>query len=162
MKVSDLISGAFFALMGVGIFLKATTFPVVSGQDVPPSVFPMVVGGAMAFVGLFIVIKAVAAGELRPLVVRPEWVGSFRGTTGFVLVLLAVVFFIAAADYIGFIPTTFIILLGIQVWLRGKVLSAIVVAFVGSLVFYSIFAIALHVPLQSSYVEYFIDSLLYH
>ncbi len=153
MKFSDLVIGIVLVIAGVAILLEARTFPAVPGQRFGASFFPSVVGGALALAGLALALMAVFTKRVKPIANKPEWMSSPRRVASFVLVIVAVIFFILASQTIGFILTTFIVLTGLQVWLGFRTVPAILVAIGGSFGFYAIFSLLLRVPLQRGLIE---------
>jgi putative tricarboxylic transport membrane protein len=156
MKFSDVINGTLVMIAGIAIFLEARTFPAVPGQRFGASFFPSVVGGVLAFAGLALALSAVLRGEYKPYATAPEWIQSRKKLFSFILIILSVLFYIFAVEYIGFIVTIILIVFGLQVWLGAGKVRSMLVAIGSSLVFYMIFSVLLRVPLQSGIVERFI------
>lgn len=156
MKVNDTISGFVFAAAGIGIALKAQTFPSVEGQLYGASFFPTIIGIAMIGCGIALAVGGIIRGKNRPLIRLPEWLQSRRSIINFFLVLVALLFFILAADFLGFCATAFILLFGLQIRLGARVLPALGIAAAATAVFYIVFAVLLRVPLPYGIVEQFL------
>ncbi|MGL4497215.1 MAG: tripartite tricarboxylate transporter TctB family protein [Beijerinckiaceae bacterium] len=54
MKLSDRFTGIFLVLLGIAAFYGGSRLPPVPGQQVGPSVFPMVVGAGLVLMGALI------------------------------------------------------------------------------------------------------------
>jgi putative tricarboxylic transport membrane protein len=109
MKLSDTLSGLLSLAFGLAVVAYATTFPPMPGQDVGPSLFPIVIGCGFA---LFGTVLAASGWRERPRrwVAFEEWVRRARLAFNFGLVVLAVIFYAAAVDVLGFFITAFAVL----------------------------------------------------
>ena len=153
MRLSDTITGCFFTVSGIAIVLHAQNFPSIPGQPYGSSFFPTLIGIAMALGGLVLASSAVIKGKVMPLVRSPDWLRSPRAIASFLLVLIAMGFYMLTADRFGFCVTTFLIIFGLQVWMKAKWLSALCIAIAAAAIFYIVFAILLRVPLPYGLVE---------
>jgi putative tricarboxylic transport membrane protein len=77
----------------------------------------------------------------------PDWLGWDRTTLGFIAVPLALVFYVAASESLGFIPTAVLMLMALFLVFEVRLRTALVVALVGSLGIHYVFYKLLKVPL---------------
>jgi hypothetical protein len=108
----DLLSGLLFAVIGLGVILISSGYPIGSARAMGPGFFPVVLGGLLATIGLFIFARAVLLPEssipvrnwaLRPLLLVVAAILSFCAlisAAGLVASVIALVIFsrIAAAE----------------------------------------------------------------
>jgi putative tricarboxylic transport membrane protein len=106
MRLSDTASGLLALVAGLAVTAHAWTFPPMPGQPVGPSLFPSVVGGALALFGAMLAIAG-ARRRARPWVEFDDWVRKPRMVRNFALVVAVVVFYAAAVDRLGFFLTAF-------------------------------------------------------
>ncbi len=149
MKVNDAVPGAMLILFGAGIFIHAQSFPPMPGQNYGAALFPQVIAVLMALSGLALVVKAMRSGRREPLMAAADWMRSPAHLLNFLLLVLLLLFYIFAADAIGFIPTAFILLALLMTRLRGmaQLGSSLVIAAVASLSIQQFFGEILRVPL---------------
>jgi putative tricarboxylic transport membrane protein len=153
MRVNDALAGVAVAALGLFVVLYAQTLPARPGIQFGPAFFPRLLGIGLALGGLWLI--ATGWPELRRgrLVHLPDWSGSLYHVLGIPLVLGLLVFYILAADRLGFLLTAFLILSVFQLWLRVRVPVALAVAVVASLGLQQAFARLLRVPVPRGPVE---------
>ena len=156
MKVHDTVIGFVFVAAGIGITTKAQTFPSVAGQPYGSSFFPTIIGVAMIVCGVILSVSGFLQGPIRPILRIPDWLRSRRSAINFCCVLAGLIFFIVAADTLGFCATAFILLAGLQMKLGARVVPALGIAVVATAVFYIVFTVLLRVPLPYGIVERFL------
>ena len=129
-----------------GAILTGPAFARVSQSPFGPMVFPGVVmgiGGLMVFVLL-------CRGQLRrPVDMSPL---AREHAVRLAWVPFAVVFFILASDEIGFILSAGVMLLGLLLAMRVRVLAAAALTVVLVPAVYQVFAVQLRVPLPSGWL----------
>jgi hypothetical protein len=99
----DLYAGALLMVLGAGCALEGHALALGTLSEMGPGFFPVLLGIALAVVGLLI--AAFAVGTSAPdgsqeLAGAPDW-------RGFACIVLGVVAFIALGEYTGLIPATF-------------------------------------------------------
>ncbi len=116
MHLSDRVTGLFLALLGSLAFWGGSRLPDVPGQDVGPGAFPIVIGAGLVVCGLMIAFgighsfeieEPAEAGEqagLARLLGRLDWLAAF-------LPPVLLIFYVLAAERLGFLLTAAIILL---------------------------------------------------
>jgi len=116
MHLSDRVTGLFLALLGSLAFWGGSLLPAVPGQDVGPAAFPMVIGGGLVLCGVMI-----AAGIGRSFeAAEPEeddqapGLARHLGRQGWLAAFLPpvlLIFYVLAADTLGFLLTAAVMLL---------------------------------------------------
>ena len=157
MKVNDAISGIFFILFGVLIFYLTKDFPIMPGQKYGAGLFPRLIGCFMGLGGVALIIRGVSTRKGAPWVTIMDWVSSPRHVINFFLVIGVLIFYILVSDLLGFIPTAFICLFTLLVWLRGPVYwrSSIFISIIAVMVIQQFFGEFLRVPLPWGIVPIF-------
>jgi len=142
---SDSLFGLVLLGAAVAIVWHAQSFPAMPGQDYGPALFPVLIGVGFGLCG-----AALLVGGLRrrqPWVQWDDWVHSHRHLANFLAVPVALGFYILASDWLGFLPTSVLLLTGLFVKLRGRPLSSLVVAVAVTLLIHTVFSRYLLVPL---------------
>jgi len=128
-------------------------FPAMPGQKFGPAWFPGLIAVGLVICGVLLAGRAM---RLRaPLVALPAWTRSARPVAGVVSVIAGLLFYVFAADALGFYLTALLILV---VWMR--VLGAswrltLPVAIVATLVIHLSFYKLLRIPLPWGFLERF-------
>jgi putative tricarboxylic transport membrane protein len=123
------------------------------GQKFGPAWFPGLIAVGLILCGALLAFAAVRSSA--PLVALPAWVRSARAVTGVVSVVAGLLFYVLAADKLGFYLTALLIQI---VWMR--VLGAswrvtVPVAVVATLVIHLSFYKLLRIPLPWGIFERF-------
>ena len=119
MRLSDRVTGSFVATLGVLATYGGSRLPPVPGQDVGPSAFPMVIGvglilcGAMIALGIGHSFEEKAEADLAAVEGPPQRMQSADSLTYKLRALLPpglLLFYVYAADRLGFVPTAAIMI----------------------------------------------------
>lgn len=147
--MNDAISGAFFIAFAGLIFFLTREFRLMPGQNYGASFFPRTIASCMALVGLVLVFQGIRSRGSEPWATAFDWVSSPRHVANFALVIVALVFYILAAETLGFLIAGFITLYGLLFWLRGAKhwLTSLTISLVGVVVLQLFFGKFLRVPL---------------
>ena len=145
MKFNDAILGGVFLALSIAVLVHIQAFPNIPGQKIGPGAFPglicIILGGcsvALLWRGL---------RNRTPLVAAGAWLSSPRHIRNFLVVVGALVFYIVAADALGFLICGAIILLALFLTLRVRPPLALVLAALLPIVIHVIFYKLLRVPL---------------
>ena len=122
MKFNDAILGGVFLALSLAVLVNIQGFPTIPGQKIGPSAFP----------GL------IAVGA---------WLFSPRHVANFAITVGALVFYIVAADTLGFLLCAGVILVALFLTLRLEARVAIPLAVCLPVVIHLIFYKLLKVPL---------------
>lgn len=155
MRANDAITGGIFLALAIFAFVYAGTFTALPGVKYGPDLFPRLVSLLMGLGGL-----ALVAGSLRrsggaPLVTVAEWARRPRSHLILATVVAGIVFYIFASASLGFLPSAFLMLVGLLAVTRGiaRLPSSLIVAALTTLTIYLIFAKLLRVPLPMGAIE---------
>ncbi len=155
MKINDAISGAFFLIIAVCVFVYAGTFPPMRGVAFGPDLFPRMIAVMMGIGGLSLIVGALRPAGRRPWLELAEWTRKPRSYGLFAAVTVSMTFYIVLADTLGFLLSCFLMMTGLLLATRGlsRIVSSLVVSAVVSAVIYIIFARMLRVPLPFGAIE---------
>jgi putative tricarboxylic transport membrane protein len=151
MKISDTIIGAFLIALAIAILVHIQSYPLIPGQKYGPALFPGVIAVGLIGCGALLVVRGAKART--KLLVFSDWVRNPVTLTNFLAVCAVLVFYVLAADALGFVPTATLCLLALFLKLRVRRVTAIVVAVGASLVVHTLFYKLLRVPLPWGVLE---------
>jgi len=117
--VNDAISGAFFVLLAGLVFYFTKDFRVMPGQNYGAAFFPRVIAGAMAVLGLILIVKGIRERGTVPWATVADWMRSPRLIGNGLIVIAALLFYIFTSDWLGFPIAGFVCLFVLLIWLRG-------------------------------------------
>lgn len=137
----DSALGVAFALGGAAILQQALNLPNIAGMNVGPGLFPSIVGGAMALMGIALAIQGWIVRD-EPEDEAPPLVTWFA-----VGVLVATAAVILAMPVLGFLVAGTIFAFGIVLLSRGGWLSALIFSPIATAAIYCLFTLVLRVPL---------------
>jgi len=144
-KFSDTVWGALLLALALAVLWNIQGYPRIPGQNIGPAAFPGLL--AIVLVGCALALIWRGLRERAPHVVLGEWLRSPRHVGNFVLTVAALLFYIVAANRLGFLVCAALILLALFLKLRVRtapaVVIAIVMAFVIHLIFYKMLRVAL-------------------
>ena len=145
MKLNDAVWGVLLLALAGAVLWNIQGFPRIPGQNIGPAAFPGVLAVALAACAVLLIVRGVGAGGARAS--WGAWLRSPRHVGNFALTVGAIVFYIAAVHWLGFLFTATLILLALFLKLRVRPLLAVVVAlaavFVIHLVFYKVLRVSL-------------------
>lgn len=152
MRLSDTALGLLVLVLGGAITIAALQLPGVPGQAYGAGFFPAIVGVTMGLAGLGLMASGWRRRD-RKAVVLPHWLRSPWAVTNVVILAGSVILFATYAEEVGFIPFAVAILWLVQVRLDTPVPRALVVAVIGAVALYLLFAWLLRVPLPQGLME---------
>ncbi len=144
MRFHETLVGVFFMLLAAAVFGYTFTFPPFPGQKYGPSLFPQVIAAGIFVCGLIVAARGWRSGA-RLLAVDEALRG--RGMLSFVAMPLAVIFYLLAAERLGFLPTAAIIVAGLSIWLGVRTRNALVLGVLSAILFQWFFGTLMRVPL---------------
>ena len=150
MQFSDRVTGMCLALLGILALWGGALQPSVPGQDVGPSVFPMVIGAGLLACGVLVALGIGSSFEeevtlipAAPGLDAPPKFGELRAFVPPALLL----FYAAAAGTLGFLITGALMVLAASVALGARLRLAFPLAVLAPLAVHAIFYKLLRVPL---------------
>lgn len=151
MHLSDRVTGLFLVVLGALAFWGGSLLPAVPGQDVGPAAFPMVIGSGLILCGALIAIGIGRSFE-APETAEPQpsrgLAARLGGGAAFLPPAL-LIFYVLAAERLGFLPTAAIMLLLTALALGGSWRLAIGIALIGPPAVHLVFHKLLRVPLPA-------------
>lgn len=147
MRLNDAVFGILLIVFAIAEIAYTRTFASLHGQSYGPDLFPILIGVGFLVCGAILTARGITARPTMPLAVFGEWTRERGNVVNFGLVLLSLLFYIVAADWLGFIPTSFAVLLVLLIRFGTGVPLALATAAVTTLVIHTLFARALLVPL---------------
>ena len=147
MRISDAIAGALFLAFGLAIIAAAWQFPSMPGQPYGAATFPVLIGAGFVLVSLVLIAKGVLEWKTLPGFQAAAWGRSPLVLFRMLLTVLLVVLYIAFSERLGFIPSSFLLLVVLFFAMRVRPVLAVSIAIVATLAIQQSFGVALRVPL---------------
>jgi putative tricarboxylic transport membrane protein len=147
MRLNDAVFGVLLIVFAIAEIAYTRTFPSLHGQAYGPDLFPIMIGVGFLITGAILTWQGLAQRGGQPLLEVGPWADDRRNVVSFALVLLALLFYIVASDWLGFIPTAFIIMLVLLKSFGSGLVTAVVIAALTTLGIQALFARVLLVPL---------------
>ncbi len=146
MKLNDAIFGLLLLALGSAVLFAIQGFPKIPGQPVGPALFPGLIAIGLCICGVLLIARGLRQPR-QAWLVFDDWVRSRRHVAALLVLLGSVVFYIAAAERLGFFLTAGIILLAMLRVLRVPWGRSVLIAVVATLVVHFAFYKLLRVPL---------------
>ena len=147
MKIHDTLFGLFFLALGALVLFAIRGFPNIPGQPVGPALFPGLIAVGLCITGTLMIIKGLRNRDSTAWFEWEDWVHSPRHILALCVLLACVVFYIVAANDLGFLPTGFLMLVALFKALQVKWSRALLVALIATFVVHFAFYKMLRVPL---------------
>ncbi|KFB08192.1 Tripartite tricarboxylate transporter TctB family protein [Nitratireductor basaltis] len=159
MKLTDALTGALIACLGIFMVHVASGFPSFPGQPYGASLLPTLLGVGFIATGLLLLLRDMRQRFMSgvrkgaSVVSLDEGLQTRDGAISAILIIATVVLQILLAPHIGFIPVSLATLFCLFVWFRVPWLAAIAVSIFGTALCWWLFAIILKVPLARGFLE---------
>jgi putative tricarboxylic transport membrane protein len=153
MRLNDAVPGVFLILFALAEIAYTTTFPATFGQQIGPDLFPRLIGIGLLGCGALLVISGIAERGRVPLVTLGDWATDRGAFINFLLVPAALIFYILASHWLGFILSSMIILMTLLYRFGVSIPVSLAVAAGTTLVIQQMFANVLLVPLPWGLLE---------
>ena len=147
MKFNDAILGAVLLALSVAILVHIQGFPNIPGQKIGPGAFPGLIAAILAGCSLGLIWRGWRERRAQHLIAVGAWLYSPRHVRNFLVAVGALVFYILAAEALGFLPCGAVILLALFLTLRVRPRIAVPLALVLPIFIHVIFYKVLRVPL---------------
>ena len=147
MRVNDAVFGILLLVFSGLMIAYTRSFPATLGQRYGPDLFPILIGIGFAVCGAFLTVRGIARRKDTPLVRFGDWARDPNRVVNFLLVLACLVFYILAAETVGFIPIAFLILFVLLKRFGAALLPAFAVGLAATAVIHTVFVRFLLVPL---------------
>jgi putative tricarboxylic transport membrane protein len=147
MKLNDAVFGLLLMLLGGAVLFAIQGYPKIPGQPVGPALFPGLIAAGLCITGVLLVARGIRSRAGQPWLAWDDWVRSPRHIAALAVLLASIVFYILAADLLGFLVVAPLILLALFLVLRVRPWHAVGIAIVATLVVHFAFYKLLRVPL---------------
>lgn len=157
MKINNAVSGIAIGLFGLAVYITSGTFPSLGQQQIGPEVFPQVIAVGMMICGILLIIKGIKEKKTNggQWIELPAWARQPRTAFGFLLVLISLMFYILASEWLGFLITGFVMLMVMFLYFQVKPWVALITAIISVFVIHYLFYTVLKVPLPWGILEPF-------
>ncbi|MDT8343679.1 MAG: tripartite tricarboxylate transporter TctB family protein [Thermohalobaculum sp.] len=154
MRFNDAIIGCIVILFAAVAGYATREFPTIPGQAYGAALFPRLLCAGFAVCGLVLISSGLRgrAGGGAWVALDP-WARSTAGLLTIALTLGGMLFYILASEWLGFIPTAFLMVSALMLRLRGGWGSSLVIAAAVTLAVHQIFYGLLLVPLPWGVLE---------
>ncbi len=153
MKLHDCLLGILIFVAGIIIFYVAREYPDQNDGKPGPWLFPVVLSLMFAVSGLILCLKGYLKSRHDSLISFNKEL-SKHGVFNIAVLILLVLFFIYASDFLGFLITMEIIILCLMFLMKTKPLPALIVSVCATVGIYLIFSKALLVPLPQGLLSF--------
>ena len=146
MKLNDALWGALLLVLSGALLLHVRGFPTIPGQQVGPSALPGALAVGLGVCGLILLVRGWrerAAGWVS----WPAWFGARPQVLALAVLAGVNLFYLFAAERLGFVLTGVIYLAALLWALRVRPRRALVIAVVATLLIHYCFYKLLRVPL---------------
>ena len=145
MKLSDTVWGALLLALALAVLWNIQSFPRIPGQNIGPGAFPGLLAIILAGCAVALIARGIREGAAHASL--GQWLRSAGHVGNFLLTIGVLVFYIVAADTLGFLVTAALgllaLLLKLDVRPRLAVPVALITVFVIHLIFYKMLRVSL-------------------
>lgn len=154
MRFNDAVSGLLIMVVSVVLFANTFTFPDVPGVQYGAAIFPRAVLTVMFGAGAWLLVKGLATWRRDGWLKADAWACRARNWMMFALVVAGMLFYILAANTVGFVPAASAIIFVLLLAARGHrhLLSSAALALSFPLLLHYAFVNALRVPLPAGWL----------
>jgi putative tricarboxylic transport membrane protein len=146
-KLNDAVFGLLLVALGAAVLFAIQGYPKIPGQPVGPALFPGLIAGGLCIAGVLLVARGWRERAAQPWLAWDAWVRSPRHVLALAVLLGSVLFYILAAERLGFLLTAPLILCALFLVLRVRPAHAVGLALVATLLVHFAFYKLLRVPL---------------
>jgi putative tricarboxylic transport membrane protein len=154
LRLNDALLGVVLLCFAGWVWWLTSFFPAFPGQDYGPNLFPRILAGFIGICGALLLVRGLRAGGSA--VTLAPWAKDPARLVSFLLMPGAVLAYILLSDRLGFMPVAFLLLVGLFLWFRTRVVVALPVAVGVTLVVHWFFAGLMRVPLPRGLMEPFL------
>ena len=150
--MKNIISGIIWLIVALSFFAEGLNLEIGPLSAPGPGFFPMALGAALFFLSLSQMIIALRAKE-EPSRKEP-FLAQLRISPPILASLLALIFYMIFLNVLGYILTTFLFIFFLITFISKKPLRfSIFIAILTSTLSYTIFRIALAIPLPKGFIH---------
>ncbi|MCB1714554.1 MAG: tripartite tricarboxylate transporter TctB family protein [Candidatus Competibacteraceae bacterium] len=152
MRFNDAVLGLVLIVFAIAEIAYTTTFPQLPGQDYGSALFPRLIGAGLLLCGIILTVRGWRT-RTAGWTDFADWVHDRISRTDVLLIPASLIFYILISDPLGFVPTAFILLLVLLLRYGNRLVLALPLAAVTTLVIHALFAKLLLVPLPWGVLE---------
>jgi putative tricarboxylic transport membrane protein len=154
-KLNDAVFGLLLMVLGGAVLIAVQGYPKIPGQPVGPALFPGLIAAGLCVCGVLLVARGWRQRMQQPWFTWDDWIRSPRHVAALAVLLGSIVFYILAANALGFLLTAPLILIALFLVLRVPPGRAVLIAVIAVLVIHFAFYKLLRVPLPWGVLERF-------
>ena len=147
MKINDAVFGALFGVLSLLVLWTIQSYPRIPGQNFGPAAFPGLAAFGLAVCSLLLVVQGLRARAQAPWFTAGEWLRRPAQLIAFVVTVAGLALYVVAAEKVGFLILGTLIVAASMLSLRVRVIVALPMALVATLVIHIAFYKGLRVPL---------------
>jgi putative tricarboxylic transport membrane protein len=153
MRLNDRLIGLVLLVLAAVVAAGAWSLPNPAQQPLGPSAFPLILAGLLALCSVILAVNGARTVPWGPWLARDDWTRRPAAMLRLLLVPAAVVFYMALAETLGFLPTAAVILVTLFVAGGVTLARATALALVTVLVVHTVFYLGLSVQLPWGLLE---------
>lgn len=150
MKFNDAVWGAVLLVFAAALFVHVQGFPAMPGQKVGPGALPGALAVGLGVCGALLLLRGWrqrSTDNAPPWVELPDWFGGRAQVLGFAVLVAVNLLYLLAVQRLGFVLTGIVYLAALMWVLQVKLLRALAIAVVMTLLIHYCFYKLLKVPL---------------
>lgn len=155
MKLNDMIWGALLMALGLAVLADVRTYPAIPGQQYGPNAFPGLIAILLIVCAAILMVKGWKERAQHPWLEPGAWLTAPPQVRNFIITVGSIVFYVIAAEKIGFLICGTLILAALFWTLRVRPALIAPIAIITTLVIHLIFYKGLRVPLPWGFVPIF-------
>lgn len=153
MRANDAIVGAVLITLSLAMIAFTATFPDFPGQKFGPALFPRILGAGLVVCGVLMIRNGLAKRQIgETWVAFAPWARERGRVLALALVIALLLFYILAADTIGFIPVAIVFLALLLLRLGVRIAPALAIALITTVTMQYFFGSAMRVPLPRGWL----------
>ena len=145
MRLHDTLLGALLVALAAAFFGYTFTFPDMPGQRYGPALFPRLIALGIMVCGLVIAVRGRRSDG--PWLALSEPLQRLSGWLSLLAMPLAILFYLLAAERLGFLPTATVVVAVLCAWLGARLWVCVVTGVLTALVVQWFFGSLMRVPL---------------
>jgi putative tricarboxylic transport membrane protein len=146
-RFNDALLGLGFLALSIAVLVDIQGFPSFQGQSIGPGAFPGLIAILLACCSVALIWRGWRERRAQGVIAVGAWLSSPRHVRNFLLAVGALIFYIVAADKLGFLICGAIILSSLFLSLRVRPALAVPLAILLPLIIHGMFYKLLRVPL---------------
>ena len=148
MRVNDIVLGLGSIIIGGIIYFLTIGFPALKeGGWIGPALFPRILALLFALFGGILTVQGLLQRAPAPSDTSGGTLGSRRSVINALFLFGAIIFYILASEYLGFLITGFLILIVMMFQLKVRIKVSLPASLILVVGIYYLFAKILRVPL---------------